>query len=198
MINEPYIWLQHRNYTELHCTAKIAAKSQYDSETLLRIFHNACSPGEGIYLQDFENLMNLFFGCVVMIYPRYCVRFNFISYFFIYTITENKTDASLIFYRAHKRNFKPVLSSTGYRTLYVDKSAYHRGVDDYCLYISSLVSHLLSQYMYIVVEFTEFLFLMISLCTSLDGLYKLVLFLIIFLSTAVCCKGVFNQLSQPL
>ena len=139
-----YIWMQHRNYTELH----VQPKSQQNHNLIVRhrwgCFHNACSPAEGIYLHDFENLMNLFYSCAVMIYPRYCVRFDFISYFIIYIITENKTDASSIFHSAHKRNFTPVLSSTGYCTLYADWSAYHRGVDDYCLYISSLVSHLIS------------------------------------------------------
>ena len=79
-------------------------------------------------------------------------------------VDQNKTEASLIFYGAHRTYFKPVLSSTGLLfycfTLFAilifqekpgDKVithctlfAYHWGLVDCCLYLSQLISHLSS------------------------------------------------------
>ena len=50
--------------------------------------HNPCQFVVEIYLFDFGNLVNLFNGCIITIYPWRCVRLHFL--FLICIVTQNK------------------------------------------------------------------------------------------------------------
>ena len=79
-IKESLSGMQHKNYSEQHVKPELQQNHNMIVIHWWDYFNNPCPPAVGIYLHDFENLMNFFQASVIKIYPQYSVRSNFVPY----------------------------------------------------------------------------------------------------------------------
>ena len=69
--------MQHKNDSEQHVQPEL---QQNHNMIVIHWWDYFNNPAVGIYLHNFENLMNFFQACVIKIYPWYSVRSNFVPY----------------------------------------------------------------------------------------------------------------------